>query len=103
MDKCFSYLPTQACDNLPVTLAIAPLILFAIAFAVLIVSYVIQSLLVKRPHIKPASIDDWDFPQSDEGTPETVFFGDCWGTGPMVIWYGNYRTKKIKSSGGKGK
>jgi hypothetical protein len=76
---------------------IAPLLLFAIAFAVLVASYVIQSMLVKRQKQKPASLEDWDFPQSTDGTPQAVVFGDGWLTGPMVILYGNYRTFKIKS------
>jgi hypothetical protein len=80
-----------------------PFTLFIIAFALLVVSYVIQSMLIKRPKVKPAALEDWEFPQSDDGTPEAVFFGDCWATGPMVCWYGNYRTIKIKSEGGKGK
>jgi hypothetical protein len=79
------------------------LALFAIAFALLVVSYVITSMLMKRPKIKPAALEDWEFPQSDDGTPQAVFFGDGWATGPMVVWYGNYRTKKIKAKGGKGK
>lgn len=77
------------------------LALFAIAFAMLVVSYVITSMMMKRVKIKPAALSDWDFPQSDDGTPQSVFFGDCWATGPMVVWYGNYRTKKIKSKSGK--
>ena len=68
----------------------------------LVVSYIIQSLLVKTPKIKPAALKDWDFPQADEGTPQMIIFGDAWATGPMVVWYGNYRTKKIKSKGKKG-
>lgn len=75
--------------------------LLLIAFVMLVVSYLIQSLLVKRPKMKPAALTDWDFPQSDEGTPQTIVFGDAWLTGPMVMWYGNYRTKKIKSKGKK--
>ena len=85
----------------PLTLAAFPFLLVAIAFGMLVVSYVIQSLLVKRQKVRPASLEDWEFPQSEDGTPQAVFFGDCWATGPMVIWYGNYRTKKIKSKGGK--
>ncbi len=75
--------------------------LLLIAFVMLVVSYIIQSLLVKTPKMKPAALTDWDFPQSDEGTPQTIVFGDAWLTGPMVMWYGNYRTKKIKSKGKK--
>ncbi len=76
---------------------IAPLLLFAIAFALMIVSYIITSMMMKTTKAKPAALEDWDFPQSDDGTPQAIFFGDVWATGPMVIWYGNYRTIKIKS------
>lgn len=75
--------------------------LLAVAFIMLVVSYVLQMFLVKRPKIKPAALEDWDFPQADEGTPQPVIFGDVWITGPTVMWYGNYRTKKIKSKGKK--
>ena len=85
----------------PTISAAFPFLLFAIAFAMLVVSYVITSLLVKTQKVKPAALEDWEFPQSDDGTPQTVFFGDCWASGPMVIWYGNYRTIKIKSKGKK--
>jgi hypothetical protein len=75
--------------------------LLVIAFVMLVVSYIIQALLVKRPKQKPAALEDWDFPQWEEGTPEPVVFGDVWTDGPTVVWWGNYRTKKIKSGGKK--
>jgi hypothetical protein len=75
--------------------------LLVIAFVMLVVSYIIQAFLIKRPQTKPAALEDWDFPQWEEGTPQTVFFGDCWQDGPCVMWWGNYRTKKIKSKSGK--
>lgn len=75
--------------------------LLVIAFVMLVVSFFLQALLVKRPKQKPAALSDWDFPQFDEGTPQTVFFGDCWQDGPCIMWYGNYRTIKIKSGGKK--
>lgn len=77
--------------------------LLAIAFVFLVVAYVIMSFLVKTPKNKPAALEEWDFPRHEEGTPHTVVFGDAWLTGPMVLWYGNYKTKKIKAEGGKGK
>ena len=76
--------------------------LLAIALIMLVVAFVIQSFLVKRPKVKPAALEEWEFPQSDDGTPQTVFFGDAW-TPAMALWYGNYRTIKIKAKGGKGK
>lgn len=75
--------------------------LLAIAFIALVVAYVITALLVKTPKQKPAALEDWEFPQADDGAPEAVVFGDAWTNGPMVLWYGNYRTIKIKSKGGK--
>ena len=75
--------------------------LLIIAFVMLVVAYVLQSFLVKRQTQKPAALDQWDFPQWEEGTPEPIFFGDCWTDGPTVVWWGNYRTKKIKSGGKK--
>jgi hypothetical protein len=72
--------------------------LFAWALISLVASYAIQALLVKPQNQKPASLEDFDFPQAEEGTPQAVFFGDCWTEGWMVLWYGNYRTTKITSS-----
>lgn len=75
--------------------------LLLIAFLMLVVSYVLQAFLIKRPKTKPAALQDWDFPQADEGTPQTVFFGDAWQDGPNVMWFGNYQTKKVKAKGKK--
>ena len=66
--------------------------------AVMIVSYFVgQALAPKMKKPKPAAFDDFEFPQYDEGTPQCVFWGDCWTEDWMVLDYGNYRTKKIKS------
>lgn len=60
-----------------------------------VASYVLQALLVKSPTQKPATLSDFDFPQSQENTPQAVIFGDVWTEGWFVAWYGNLRTKKI--------
>lgn len=76
--------------------------LFAWALVFLVASVAIQAILVKTPKPQgPAALEDFDFPQADEGTPQAVFFGDCWTEGWMVLWYGNYRTTKIQSKGKK--
>lgn len=76
--------------------------LFAWALVLMVASYAIQAILVKpQPPQPPTSLEDFDFPQAEEGTPQAVFFGDCWTEGWMVLWYGNYRTTKIKSKGKK--
>jgi hypothetical protein len=73
--------------------------LFAWALVFLVASVAIQAILVKTPSTKPAALEDFDFPQVNEGTPQAVFFGDCWTDGWMVLWYGNYRTSKITKGG----
>lgn len=70
--------------------------LFAWALIFMVVSALLQAILVKPQVQKPASLADFDFPQVDEGTPQAVFFGDCWTDGWFVLWYGNLRSKKIK-------
>ncbi len=64
----------------------------------MVLSVAIQAITVKPQQVKPASLADFDFPQTNEGIPETVFFGDCWSQGWMVLWFGNMRTTKIKKS-----
>ena len=75
---------------------------FLWGIGVLIASYAIQVLLTpKTESQKPASLDDFDFPQFEEGTPQSVVFGDVWTEDQFILWYGNLRTSAIKSSGGK--
>ncbi|MCO1335461.1 hypothetical protein MO867_14070 [Microbulbifer sp. OS29] len=76
---------------------------FLIQIAVMVVaSFVASALAPKPPRPKPASLNDWDFPVPDEGTPQAVFFGDCWTSSWCVLGVGNYRTLPIKiNSGGK--
>ncbi len=72
--------------------------MFGWALISLVASTLLQALLVKPQSVKPASLADFDFPQVDEGTPQAVFFGDCWTEGWFILWYGNFRTTKIKKS-----
>ncbi len=68
----------------------------------LVASFIITSLTMKRPPAPRATtLDDFEVPQVDEGTPHAVVFGDVWLEGWQVLWYGNYRSKKIKAKGGK--
>ena len=75
---------------------------FLFALGMLIFSYVIQVALMPKPERpKAASLEDFDFPQIEETTPQSVVFGDVWISDWTVLWYGNLRTTAIKSSGGK--
>mgnify|MGYP003112364701 CR=1 FL=1 len=75
--------------------------LFGWALVLMVASYTIQSFLIKKQNPQAVGIEDIDFPQAEEGTHHAVFFGDNWTTGYQVLWYGNMRTKKIKSGGKK--
>lgn len=75
---------------------------FLWAIGLLIASYAIQALITPaatKP--KAASFDEFDFPQTEEGTPQAVVFGDVWAPDWTVLWFGNYRTSPVKSDGGK--
>ncbi|AAP95146.1 hypothetical protein A6046_03415 [[Haemophilus] ducreyi] len=74
---------------------------WAIVRAVIVVaiSYLVsQATARKQSNNSPEAVGakDWNFPQIDEGTPQCVFFGDCWTEDWQVLAYGNYRTTEIK-------
>lgn len=75
--------------------------LFAWALVLMVASYAITALTMKTPKVEAASLSNFDIPQFEEGTPHAVVFGDVWLEGWQVLWFGNYRTTKIKSKGKK--
>jgi hypothetical protein len=75
--------------------------MFAWALVAMVASYVLTALTTKVQNQKPANLEDFDIPQFQEGTPHAIVFGDVWLEGWQVLWYGNYRTTKIKSGGKK--
>ncbi|VGM96258.1 Uncharacterised protein [uncultured Avibacterium sp.] len=67
--------------------------------AVMVVSYFVNQALTPRPksnNPEAVSQNDWNFPQTDEGLSQCVFFGDCWTQDWQVLAYGNYRTTEIR-------
>lgn len=72
-----------------------------IAVVMLVASYAIQALSSQKQNTeKPKAITDFEFPQTAEGTPQAVIFGDCWSPDHQILWYGNYSVEAIKSSSG---
>lgn len=72
-----------------------------VAIAMIIVSTAItMALTPKTKPPDPESLDDFDFPQTDEGTPQAVIFGDCWSSDWCVLSVGNYRTTPIEVDDG---
>jgi hypothetical protein len=70
----------------------------------LIASLVVSAIFAPKSQSsgaqKPASFEDFDFPQSDEGLPQAVYFGECWAVSWMVLAVGDYRVTPITKTGG---
>ncbi len=79
-----------------------PITLSLIAFALVTASYALIAVnnAGKSQRPKPASLEEFEFPQSEEGKPQIVVFGDVWLDDWFVIWWGNLvvqeNTKKVK-------
>lgn len=70
--------------------------------AAIVIAALVATALAPRPAApKPSTLEDFDLPTAEEGRKIPVVFGVVTITGANVIWYGNLRTKAIKSSGGK--
>ncbi len=66
----------------------------------LVASFAIMVALAPKPaKPKPAALEDFSFPQAEEGTAQSAVFGQVWTKGWMVLTVGNYRTRPIKSKG----
>ncbi|MBR0568004.1 hypothetical protein J5J83_17925 [Azoarcus sp. L1K30] len=71
-------------------------------FVIYLVVMIVSSMLANpKSTASRASLDEFDLPVPDEGTPQCVIFGDCWTSDWQVLSYGNLRTKPVKSGGGK--
>jgi len=72
------------------------------AIAMMVASYLISvATMPKQQGALPTAFEDIDFPQADEGTPQAVFFGDCWTEDWMVLAVGNYKVDEIHNAGSK--
>ncbi|MDR3488616.1 MAG: hypothetical protein P4M05_27390 [Bradyrhizobium sp.] len=69
------------------------------AIGALIASYAIKALITPATeNPKAAALGDFSFPQTEEGTPQSVVFGDVWIEDWTVLWYGNMRNSPIRTS-----
>lgn len=65
--------------------------------AIFIASVVLTYAARSKPAVpRPAAFEDFDFPQSTEGTAQVFVFGDVWIEDWMVVGVGNYRTSPIR-------
>ena len=73
-------------------------IYYVIMLVISILSYVLRP---KPPTPKPALLEEFDLPSPDEGTAQRVIFGERRKKQWEVLWYGNMRTDRIRTSSGK--
>lgn len=64
-------------------------------------AYVAKQNQPETPNQKPVALEEFEFPQFEEGTPQAVIFGDCWTDDWMVLGVGAYRNKAIYTDSGK--
>jgi hypothetical protein len=79
---------------------------FIFSLGLMVLSYTIQALTAKKPQNTtpaPATLGEFNFPQHEEGTPQTVIFGDVWIEDEMILYYGNLSNQAIRTSSGGGK
>lgn len=68
----------------------------------MVVSMVISiATAPKATQPTPGTYDDMNIPQIDEGTPQTVIFGEVWISDWMVLATGNFRTSKVQAKSAK--
>ncbi len=75
---------------------------FFIQLAVMVVSsFIMQALAPKPPTPKAASLEDVDATMAEEGQEIPVIFGTYWMSSPNILWYGDMKTRAIKTKTGK--
>lgn len=75
---------------------------FIIQIVIMLVSsYVAWALAPKPPAPKSSTLDDFDVPKAEEGTPIGVVFGSVIIKAPTLVWWGDLSTEKIKTKSSK--
>lgn len=74
-----------------------------VQIAIIVISMIISYVTAPKSQgnqAAAATMDDFDFPQAEEGTPQMVIFGDSWCSDWTVIGLGNFSAQPITKSGG---
>lgn len=65
---------------------------------ILIVALVLAYAMQPKPQqMKPAALEDFEFPVAEDGKAAALIFGDVWTEDPNVLWFGDLYTRPIKS------
>lgn len=66
------------------------------ALIMIAISLIISTSMAPTPAKRePEQFEDLDFPQTDDGTPESVVFGDVWISDWTILGLNNYRTTEM--------
>ena len=75
---------------------------FLIQIVIAIVMMIISALLMPKPKRSDPTVQtltDNDFPLANESDEIPVVFGEVVLAAPNVVWWGDVRTREIKSQG----
>lgn len=72
-----------------------------VSLAIMVAMLACSFLLQPKTTQPSADAGDLDFPTASAGKPIPVLFGSRWVTSPNVVWYGDIRTRPIRTSSGK--
>lgn len=61
----------------------------------------LSAALAPKPKIQSPEAGKLDIPTAAAGDDLPVYFGTVWEKNPKVVFYGNPRTRRIRSDGGK--
>ncbi len=67
----------------------------------LVFSWIAFLLRPKPEPPKAATIKDVKIPIADQGTEIPKIYGTVWIKAPLVAWYGDFKTRPVKSKQGK--
>ena len=73
-----------------------------VQLVVMVAMMVISYALRPKPAVpRPAALEDFNVPTSEDGRECSMIFGTVWIDDPNVLYYGDLRTTPIKVKGGK--
>lgn len=60
-----------------------------------------RAIGVKPQNASATPLSEFDVPTAEVGRPIPVVFGTRVQKGPNIVWYGDFKSEAVKSSGGK--
>lgn len=74
---------------------------FLTSFILFLVSTAIQALIAPKQQNQSPQAGNLEVPVVDEGETMPIIFGTVMQKAPMIVWFGDKKTTKIKVKSGK--